>query len=578
MKYSYLHILFLLIGTLASSNGQVNNTNTTLLNTNTSSPLFSNNTSSPLFSNNTSPPTSTPSTLPPSQTPSAMWNETDDNNRQEFSTLLIPPWGEPAFGHNSEYLSAYYRGVAHFEDIRHYGWSWLPTYRQKSAPFCYQIEPRPFWETYPNFPGSAVQCYGIVSQCDALGGTVFNDVLCIEDPAKPFTVVGPVCWNETCYNQKTYTACEAAGGQFIGELNDSRFNASKYYESLLLDDDSASFQSNFDNQPISHAAWCAVPGKHTLVGPVCYGQECFQDQLSAVCNTTLQGTTFADIFCLVDDAYTVIGPICTPNSVNVTHDESVCYPEETVKVCQEMEGISIGDIFCVVKGDYSVLGPFCRITGFRHDYEIDGKFFHSECYDASNACKSLGGTPLGNGAFCVLKGEYSFVRPDGPFSMQQSADDDSWCEKQGGTKIVNQPFDNYINEFGCIFKGKYSTVGPMSWGDSGSTYFMGDDIGGNIDESNIIQSRNYGYVILKGEYSVYGPSCFGSSCHVGESDCLSAGGATFGNIFCAVANDGTGTIRKKDTTSNAMYNNINSTSVTFLLCMLVSLKLNWGSI
>ena len=426
--------------------------------------------------------------------------------------------------------------------------------------------------------GSDETCCPIVYECNALGGTVFNDVLCIEDPAKPFTVVGPVCWNETCYNQKTSTACEAVGGQFIGRHNDSIFNASQYNEDLFLQNFSAIHQAYWENKPSSEGAWCAVPGKHTLVGPVCYGQECFQKELSVVCNSTLQGTNFADIFCLVDDAYTVIGPICTPNSINVTLDESVCYPDETVKLCQEMEGTSIGDIFRVVKGDYSVLGPFCKINGFCQGYEIDEKFFYSECYDSSNACLSLGGTLLGNGSFCVLKGEYTLVRPDGPCCIQQEKDDISWCEKQGGTKIVNQPFDNYINEFGCIFKGKYSIVGPVSWGDSGSTTLIGNEIGGNIDESNIIYSSNTGYIILKGEYSVYGPSCFSGSCHVGSSDCLAAGGANFGSIFCAVADDGTGKIMKKDATSDAMYNNLKSTLVTFILCMLVSLKLSWGSI
>jgi hypothetical protein len=130
---------------------------------------------------------------------------------------------------------------------------------------------------------------------------------------------------------------------------------------------------------------------------------------------------------------------------------------------------------------------------------------------------------LGNGAFCVLKGEYSFVRPDGPCYSHESGGGVSWCEIQGGTKIVNQPFDRDINEFGCIFKGKYSVVGPVSWGESGGTYFIGDEIGGNIDESNIFHSRNSGYVILKGEYSVYGPSCFGDPCYINSNDCLSAG-------------------------------------------------------
>ena len=571
MRSSYL--LLILLGIPAFVKGQENDTNATSLSTNTTSPLLNANTSSPV---------SIPSTLSPSQTPSAMWNETEANYGEIFILPLIPPWGEPAFGFDLDHLSYYNSGITNFEDTRHYGWSWLPSYLHKSAPFCYERDPRPFWADSGITSGPAKVCYPITSQCDALGGTVFNNVLCIEDPAKPFTVVGPVCWNQTCYNQDTFAACKAVGGQFIGGQYDSTFNASKFYESLLLQDFNEIAQAYWDNKPISDAAWCAVPGKHTLIGPTCYGQECFKDELAAVCNTTLKGTTFADIFCLVDDTYTVIGPICTPNSINVTHNTSVCYPDETVKLCEEIEGTSIGDIFCVVKGDYSVLGPFCQITHFRSGYEVDEKFFYPECYDASNACNSLGGTALGNGAFCVLKGEYSFVRPDGPCCSQDTGDDVSWCEKQGGRKIVNQPFDNSNNEFGCIFKGKYSTIGPMSWGKYGSTYLIGDEIGGNIVESNIIHSRNSGYVILKGEYSVYGPSCFDDSCYINSNDCLSAGGATFGGVFCAVADDGTGKIMKKDTTSDttsdAMYNHIDSTPVPFILFMLVSYKIILGNI
>ena len=142
---------------------------------------------------------------------------------------------------------------------------------------------------------------------------MYNDILCIEDPAKPFTVVGPVCWNETCYNDKTFKACETVGGQFIGVKDDSTFNTTNYYENLNLNGSSViAGNTHYNNQPVSDAAWCAVPGKHTVVGPTCYGQECFKEALSAACTTSLKGTSFADLFCLVDDSYIVIGPICTP--------------------------------------------------------------------------------------------------------------------------------------------------------------------------------------------------------------------------------------------------------------------------
>ena len=560
--------------TLATIKGQVNNKNLSLLNTNSSSQLLSSNTSLSM---------SMSSTSPPSQTPSIIWPEPDRYYDEEFIEPFIPPWGEPAFVYDDDdIVSAYRSGISHFEDTRHYGWSWSPPYLNKSAPFCYVRRPRPFWTQSWILSLPLGDCYDISLQCGALGGTVFNDVICMEDPAKPFTVVGPVCWNQTCYNEATVSACEAVGGQFIGGQNDATFNASKFYENLILLNNSkenAFLQAFFDNEPISDAAWCAVPGKLTLVGPACYGQKCFKEELSAVCNTTLQGTTFAYIFCLVDDAYTVIVPICTPSSIHSTHNrKSHCFPDETLALCQEMIGTSIGDIFCVVKGDCSILGPFCKINIFGNGYYITQKFIDSECYNVSNACKSLGGSPLGNGAFCILKGEYSFVRPDGPHPNDANNDNVSWCEKQGGTKIVNKPFDKFINEFGCILKGKYTIVGPLYW--DGHLGYDTPDIttGSVIDESNIFHSSEYNYFILKGGYSVYQPSWFVDNCRLDSGMCLSAGGVPFGLEFCAVPDDGTSTIMKKRTTSNAIYNNINFTQVTFMLCMSLSLKFNWGSI
>ena len=400
--------------------------------------------------------------------------------------------------------------------------------------------------------------------CNALGGIVFNDVLCIENPAKPFTVVGPVCWNETCYNTKTVDACQAVGGQFVGGREDSTFNASMFSESLCLGDDY--IYTNHE----SNAAWCAIPGKHTVVGPICYGQQCFKEELSAACTNTLQGTNFGDIFCLVDNSYTVIGPICMPTTVNRTNNKSMCYPEETAMLCQEIGGTSIGDIFCVVKGEYSVLGPFCAIHDFSQDVD---PYIQPKCIDASLDCNLLGGTSLGNGTFCILKGQYSFLRPDIPSSFKPKEQGTTWCKSQGGMTIGSQSgIETRYGSPGCILKGKYSIVGPMTWGSYESVLFNGNDIGGNIDESNIIYPTENQYIILKGEYSVYGPSCFDETCYTSTGDCLSAGGASFGNTFCAVADDGNGKITR---TSNALYNQIISTPATFMMYMLLTLVLGY---
>ena len=570
-------LLLIVLGAPIAIDGQAENTNATLSNTNTSSPV------------------STPSPI------------VNDINEQTIVVSFNPPWGEPTFG---RYFGSiiYNSGFQYLLDIRRYGWSWTPSYLRKSAPFCYDIYPRPSWAQSKYSFHTASTCYEVTTMCDALGGTVLNDVLCMEDPAKPFTVVGPVCWNDTCYNTKTFDTCQAVGGQFIGGKYDTIFNASTYNEHILSEDDAIGYG---DDRSESDAAWCAVPGKHTLVGPTCFGQECFQKELSAACSTSLNGTSFADIYCLVDDTYTVIGPICTPTPWNLTKDASVCYPEETVALCQDLGGTSIGDIFCVVKGDYSVLGPFCQISSSF----IDPAYLSSQCYNGTDSCNALGGTPMGKGAFCVLKGEYSHVRPNGPasFYLTSQNENTTWCESQGGTDIVHK-FDIYDYGVGCILKGKYSTVGPMSWGEHPGTSFDGDEIGGNIAESDIIQSIDSLYVILKGEYSVYGPSCFGFSCHTGSSDCWSAGGASFGGVFCAVANNSTRTIMKTNTTSEvvgndstdaiekknktsnvvatnstdtfkktnltsaAKYHDIFMSPVMFMPCMIMSLKFIWSYI
>ena len=543
---------------------------------------------------NTTAPMSIPS---PSQAPSTWLSYIEKLYPKQTLTL---PWGEPSFGRISSFDSYYSSGVQYFLDTRRYGWSWTPSYLSKSAPFCYDTGPRPSW-IQTTFQTSArySACYDVTTMCESLGGTVYNDILCIEDPTKPFTIVGPVCWNETCYNEKTFEACQAVGGQFIGGQFDSAFNVTKYNEDLLLVD---SFESDddalFNNQPRSDAAWCAVPGKYTVVGPTCFGLDCFKEELSAACSTTLNGTSFADIFCLVDKAYTVIGPICRPIEGNATANSSLCYPEETTAMCQEMGGTSIGDIFCIVKGDYSVLGPFCTFW-FHYNSSEEYALLTPYCIDASDSCSSLGGTPLGNGTFCVLNGKYTFVRPEDKTDTFNYSDNTtethSWCEEQGSTKLAFH-FSIVYRGLGCILPGKYSIIGPMSWGKSQDLRLSGTDLGENFDESTIIYPGDPEYVILKGEYSIYGPSCYGTECKTGSSDCLSAGGASFGSVFCAVAddgtgttmkknttsdavaNDGTGTTMKKNTTSDALYSNINSIPLTFMFCLLVSFKLIWGSI
>jgi hypothetical protein len=450
----------------------------------------------------------------------------------------IPPWGESSFGGHGK---SKYR-LAGLLDIRRAGWSWTPSYLRKSAPFCYDTGPRPLLIN----SSSTSACYNgdVASMCKALGGTSsYQDTICIEDPATPFAVVGPVCWNQTCYNEATFETCEALGGQFVGEPYSYKGQGQIIVEDFGLQIEPA------------HAAWCAVPGRKSIVGPACYGEVCFTAELAQGC-AALGGTSFADIFCLLDDSYTVIGPICKPTH-NKTKDASVCFPEETAKLCLDMGGTNIGDIFCVIRGsNYSVLGPFCDDVSFSDDMED----VFAQCEDTSDVCREIGGTPLGDGSFCVLKGgDYVAVGPSCTSGFGCPCASDS-CESLGGTMMT---------PYMCVLKGAYSVVGPVAWD---GTALIGNSLAEGVSESIIVNSNGLSSmrIVLNGSFSVYGPSCYGSYCY-SEGDCLEAGGSSFGGIFCAVSMaEGQSTSEGQSTRGLFM------TTTTALLCMLVSVTVMWG--
>jgi len=440
-------------------------------------------------------------------------------------TVFIPPWGETAFGGfgNSGYR---FSGLS---DIRRNGWSWTSSSLSKSAPFCYDIQPRPFGEDNgvgnSGTGGLTSTCYttGVIEMCTNLGGTAsYANTMCIADPSKPFEVVGPVCWNQTCYNEKTFATCKALGGQFVGGQYNSRYNGH------IIN------TTDYREPPYSDAAWCAVPGKHTVVGPACYGQECFKDELATACKS-LGGTSFADIFCLLDDSYTVIGPICKPTE-NYTENASVCYPDETAKLCQEMDGTNIGDIFCIVKGEYSVLGPFCHVDYVKDDANIT-ETVYPICTNGTDVCTNLGGKSMADGTFCILEeNDYTLMGPfcfvSGCYSVPTTEEGytESTCDSLlGGTTL---------GDFSCILKGDYTVVGPLAWGDGTDLlFFNGYELGKDLDQSSIIfplKGAMPAWILLNGKFSVYGPTCYGSSCNTGNEDCMAAGGSNFGNTFCLV--------------------------------------------
>jgi hypothetical protein len=510
----------------------------------------------------TTPAKSTP-TRPPSttQSPTSLSDDSMDYELPNFMTH-IPPWGESAFGGFDR--SSFYR-PAGLLDIRRDGWSWTPSYLHKSAPFCYDTSPRPF--SAGSYSVSST-CYtgGVATMCKALGGTSsYQDTICIEDPAMPFDVVGPVCWNQTCYNEATFKACTALGGQFVGSARAATDGWS--YDGMFF-------------PPFSGASWCAVPGQHTIVGPACYGEICFTEELAKGC-AALGGTNFADIFCLLDDSYTVVGPICKPTLANNTEDAIVCFPEETAKLCLDMGGTNIGDIFCVIKGgNYSVLGPFCNVMQyFDFPHDVTDNLYYPTCTDGSDVCREIGGNPLGEGTFCVVNGDdYVAVGPlcfsavcNGLGGMVSRVDDAvdkrvdgglSYCEYYlGGTNIGNLI---------CLLKGAFSVVGPMNWG---NVQFSGNVFADTVNASQAILHSVSSWVILNGTFSVYGPTCYGSNCN--DGDCLAAGGSSFGGVFCAVQEGPAATAAGQQegpassTSEVQRTSGLLTTATTVLLCMLV---------
>jgi len=437
-----------------------------------------------------------------------------------YTYYKVPPWGMSSFGYVDEFGS-HYRGASGFADIVRPGWSWTRRELHRSAPFCYDT-----------LPGRGSQCFSseVKQVCEEkLGGiSAYQDTVCLPNKDQPFAVLGPVCWNQTCYAEETKTACDDIGAFFIGILS----GGGAYYEEYTTGE-------LFKGQ---EASYCVIPGdSHTIIGPACYGKECFTKELADACQD-MGGTNFADRFCLVDASYTVIGPICTPTTGPI-EEASVCHPEETKALCDEMNGINIGDIFCVVKGDYTVLGPFCTAQY----YTVEPDQLYSTCATESEgkeACTKLSGRSVGKGMFCVLNGiDYHLLGP--------------LCDVGGGCWVYNDENNDQceqdlngtaVGSFSCIFKGDYTIVGPSNYG---NVRFGGDTIlADDLNESQVfspIEGADTWYVI-NGSFSVIGPTCYASSCY--DGDCIKAGGSRISSIFCVIP-EGQHTVGSESSTSSS---------------------------
>jgi hypothetical protein len=421
----------------------------------------------------------------------------------------LPPWGWSSYGNVDEYGSLYFKASGFGVDIVRPGWSWKSNRQdQLVAPFCY--------DTVPGYMSS---CFtGQVEescQTELQGTPTYENLFCLTN--KPHAIVGPVCWNRTCYGEETRQACEEVNGWFVGG-------------------ESSSFATP-DGVVISSqdVGWCVVPGSdHTVFGPACYGLDCYTDELAEACQK-LNGTNFADRFCLLDRSYTVVGPVCTP-SEGAIEEASECYAEETALVCSEMGGTSVGGIFCILKGEYSVLGPFCSSQSI----DTEPGILYPICVsveEGESACLALSGQSIGNGTFCILEGnDYHLLGPlcngDGGcwiFDDSKGGGENDCLSKFGGQSVGG----SY-----CILKGDYTIVGPSKYGD---IRFTGENVlAKDMDETmihDVIEGDSSWYV-LNGSYSVYGPTCYGSACY--DGDCIGAGGSQINSIFCVMAIDDSG--------------------------------------
>lgn len=332
------------------------------------------------------------------------------------------PWGESAFGYGSRYNVSQYHDAG-LADVRHLGWSWTnPSYGP--APVCLES----------NGDRGESSC-GSISRdtCADLGGAKFQIPTCMERD-RPFTVVGPDCWNGKCPTDgiKARSDCSILGGEY---------------------DKHAIFRTATTTKV---ASWCYIPGQRTVIGPSCYGKTCYTEELQSACNQ-LGGQIFSDLYCIVDSKYTVIGPVCQPND-----EEEICFPEETIDTCNKLGGVNIADRFCVIEGDYSVLGPFCFGT---QSNNTDFEYCFPEA--GQEACDTLNGSSFGNGLFCAIEGSNTHLLSTSKGGGSYTTIDRKCKEKLGGISLTS---------FSCIFQGDYTVGLPTTWGDTFMWPESADDI------------------------------------------------------------------------------------------------------
>jgi hypothetical protein len=107
------------------------------------------------------------------------------------------------------------------------------------------------------------------------------------------------------------------------------------------------------------------------------------------------------------------------------------------------------------------------------------------------------------------------------FDESKGGGENSCLSKFGG-QSVGQSF--------CIIKGDYTIVGPSGYGD---IQFSGENLLANdVDENTVhdVIDGDSSWYVLNGTYTVYGPTCYGTACY--DGDCIGAGGSRINSLFC----------------------------------------------
>jgi len=231
----------------------------------------------------------------------------------------------------------------------------------------------------------------------------------------------------------------------------------------------------------------------------------------------LGGTVYADIYCILDPKYTVVGPVCRPNTLNVSDATEDCLTEDTVEFCTAKGGTTVGDIFCLLEGEYSALGPL-RL-GIEDQFGSNNTELDTDV--GIEACNAAGGTPIGDkGLFCVIQGnEYHYIGEYWGGGCIGIASKGGTCETDlGGISVGN---------CGCLFSGDFTVGAPLYWG---TTRFQPEE----EERDLMVYGDGVGF-ILKGSYTIYGPNCYGATCYPASGECEKGGGISIGGgIFCAI--------------------------------------------